>query len=304
MNISKNSKENESLIIKSKTLKNSIKLKPSLNTKFFSIATHASTCTFTNQANMESKRYRKTISYLRSPSFVDLVNQTNLVDNKVIKFNKNYLINLIKIKMKKNKSKLPTIQTLSTFSPNTEVNFRTFSIDFNNMKKTNNYQFHQTFNNSTRNKNKKKINELYKKIYSKKNNLKNVYVNQFMISNNKKKDDKETLNMSIKPKMMNNINPNLMKSQKKFMKYHGFNKRNKFSFKLNMYGKKKDKYPNVDNIQILQLFLKKKLKIINKQMDDVKDQCETAKNNLIHVYDSFNEQIQKNIGDVYDNDQV
>ena len=129
MNISKNSKENESLIIKSKTLKNSIKLKPSLNTKFFSIATHAST--FTNQANMESKRYRKTISYLRSPSFVDLVNQTNLVDNKVIKFNKNYLINLIKIKMKKNKSKLPTIQTLSTFSPNTEVNFRTFSIDFN-----------------------------------------------------------------------------------------------------------------------------------------------------------------------------
>ena len=39
-------------------------------------------------------------------------------------------------------------------------------------------------------------------------------------------------------------------------------------------------------------------------MDDVKDQCETAKNNLIHVYDSFNEQIQKNIGDVYDNDQV
>ena len=62
---------------------------------------------------------------------------------------------------------------------------------------------------------------------------------------------------------------------------------------------KKDKYPNVDSTQIMQLFLNKKLKIIKKDMKVVRTQFETAKNNLVSVYNSFNEQIQKHIDDVY-----
>ena len=86
------------------------------------------------------------------------------------------------------------------------------------------------------------------------------------------------------------------------MKYHGFNKRRKFNYKLNFYDIKKDKYPNVDNIQIWQLFLKKKLKILNKDVTKVKDECDIAKDNLLSVYDSFNIQAQKNIEETYRND--
>ena len=49
----------------------------------------------------------------------------------------------------------------------------------------------------------------------------------------------------------------------------------------------------------MQLFLNKKLKIIKKDMKVVRTQFETAKNNLVSVYNSFNEQIQKDIDDVY-----
>lgn len=297
MNSSLSSKDNESLTIKSNSLRQQLKINQNLNKNFLSIATYTNTDTFTNKPKYDISQYRKTISYLRTPYIVDLMKQSNLTEHKVMRFNKNYLVNLIKIKMEKNKSKLPNIKTLSTFSPKTGTNFRTFSIDFNN-RKNDTYKLHQTFNDSIRNRNKEKINELYKKIYNNKNHLKNVYVNQFM-NNDKNGDEKELINISIKPKINNNSNKNFIISQKKFMKYHGFNKRKKINVKSIIFDKKKDKYQNIGNIRIWQLFLKKKLKILNKNVKIAKDEFELAKNNLISVYDSFNQKIQKNIEDVY-----
>ena len=115
--------------------------------------------------------------------------------------------------------------------------------------------------------------------------MKRVYVNHFINNNKKTKEKKESLNVKIKPKLLNNINQNFITSEKKFMKYHGFNKRKKFNYNLNSLNKIRDKYPNMDNIKILQFFLKKKLKIINKDMDVVKNECEIAKNDLVSVYD-------------------
>lgn len=305
MNTSQNSKENESLTIPSKTLRSKFMMKPKLNTNFFSIAT--CTNTLREKPKYENLKYRKTISYLRSPSFVDLVKQTNLAENKTIKFEKNYLINLIKMRLKKDKSKLPTIQGFKNLSPKTDINFRTFSIDLNN-KKNDIFQLQRTFNFSNRKKDKEKMDELYKKVYNNhKNNLKSVYVNQFINSNannNKSRvGEKEAINVNIKHKIENNINHNLIVSQKRFMKYHGFNKRNKFAYKIKLYDKKKDKYQNVNNVQIWQLFLRKKLKILNKDVSIVKDECDLAKNNLISAYEYFNKQAQKNIEEMYRNEE-
>ena len=306
MNSSQISKETESLTITSKTLRPKIMIKPKLNANFFSIAT----CTNTSKdkPKYENLKYRKTISYLRSPSFVDLVKQTNLAENKTIKFEKNYVINLIKMRLKKDKTKLPTIQGFKTISPKTDINFRTFSIELND-KNNYRYQFQKTFNFSNRKKNKEKIDELYKKVYNnhKNNNLKSVYVKQFIngnINNNKSiPEGKETINVKTKQMIDNDINHNFIVSKKRFMKYHGFNKRNKFIYKIKLYDKKKDKYQNINNIQIWQLFLKKKLKILNKDVSIVKDECDIAKKDLISVYDGFNKEIQKNIDEAYRNEE-
>ena len=88
------------------------------------------------------------------------------------------------------------------------------------------------------------------------------------------------------------------------MKYHGFNKRNKYKFNMNSYDKIKDKYYNVNSIKIIQLFLKKKLNIISKDVKTARNDCEIAKNDLISVYDSFNSQIQKKIDDVYSREDL
>ena len=106
-------------------------------------------------------------------------------------------------------------------------------------------------NNTTNNSNKEKLNKLYKKIYEEKNNLKHIYVSQ--IINKNKSEKNESVSVKIKPKIINDINRNFITSEKRFMKYHGFNKRNKFIYKIKLYDKKKDKYQNINNIQIWQL---------------------------------------------------
>ena len=298
MNSSTISKENETFSITSNSL-NKYKIKPRTNINFLSVTTHTNTLQNKKYKNIDNLKYRKTISYIRSSSIIDLMDQSNLSEKRKIPINKNYFINYLKMKMKKNKSKLPTIQTIKTFTKNIDYNLRTFSIDVNNL--TNLNVFHKTFNYQRRDNNKEKINELYKKIYENKSNLKLVYVNQFINTNKKIKEKNDSLNIKIKPKLISDINHNFITSEKKFMKYHGFNKRKKFNCNLNSFNKIRDKYPNMDNIKVLQFFLKKKLKIINKDMNVVKNKCEIAKNNLVSVYDVFNDQIQKDIDDIYGN---
>ena len=300
MNSSRISKENETFTITANSLLSKNRVKPRTNINFLSVATHTNTFhSYKKFQKTDNLKYRKTISYSKSSSIVDLMEQSNLSEKRKIPINKNYFINYIKMKLKNNKTKLPTIQTIKSFSQNTDYNLRTFSIDINNLSNYN--SFHKTFNYETRKSNKEKINELYKKIYENKSNLKRVYVNHFINNNKKTKEKKESLNVKIKPKLLNNINQNFITSEKKFMKYHGFNKRKKFNYNLNSLNKIRDKYPNMDNIKILQFFLKKKLKIINKDMDVVKNECEIAKNDLVSVYDFFNAQVQKGIDEVYGN---
>ena len=307
MNSSQPSKENRTLAITSSPFKSKLKNKLKTNNNFYSITTNSNS--FRDKSKLENTNtninYRKTISYLNTPSIidVDLVKQLKLSDKRILKFDKNYLVNLIKMRIKKDK--LPSIMALKTFSPKSDFHYRAFSIDLSKIKLNGRYDFHKTLNFSPKNKDKEKINELYRKVYeNNSNNLKSVYVNQFINSNKKIKFEKkeETISVNIKPKILNSINQNFENSQRRFMKYHGFNKRRKFNYKLNFYDIKKDKYPNVDNIQIWQLFLKKKLKILNKDVTKVKDECDIAKDNLLSVYDSFNIQAQKNIEETYSND--
>ena len=179
---------------------------------------------------------------------------------------------------------------------------KAFSINVSNIKTFHSYQFPNFLNNTTNNSNKEKLNKLYKKIYEEKNNLKHIYVSQ--IINKNKSEKNESVSIKIKPKIINDINRNFITSEKRFMKYHGFNKRNKYKFNMNSYDKIKDKYYNVNSIKIIQLFLKKKLNIISKDVKTARNDCEIAKNDLISVYDSFNSQIQKKIDDVYSREDL
>jgi len=302
MNSSKISKETENLTITNNSNIYKDKIKPKSNLNFLSVETHTNTfhSNFNNK-NFDDINYRKTISYLR-PYSIDLMKQSNLEDDKKIAINKNYFINLIKMRLKNKKTKLPTIQMLKTFSPKINKNFKAFSINVSNIKTFHSYQFPNFLNNTTNNSNKEKLNKLYKKIYEEKNNLKHIYVSQ--IINKNKSEKNESVNIKIKPKIINDINRNFITSEKRFMKYHGFNKRNKYKFNMNSYDKIKDKYYNVNSIKIIQLFLKKKLNIISKDVKTARNDYEIAKNDLISVYDSFNSQIQKKIDDVYSREDL
>ena len=222
MNSSKISKETENLTITNNSNIYKDKIKPKSNLNFLSVETH--TNTFHSNFNIkifDDINYRKTISYLR-PYSIDLMKQSNLEDDKKIAINKNYFINLIKMRLKNKKTKLPTIQMLKTFSPKINKNFKAFSINVSNIKTFHSYQFPNFLNNTTNNSNKEKLNKLYKKIYEEKNNLKHIYVSQ--IINKNKSEKNESVNIKIKPKIINDINRNFITSEKRFMKYHGFNK--------------------------------------------------------------------------------
>lgn len=303
MNSPNISKVNESLTISSTSRLNKNRIKPISNFNYLSTGTF--TKKFyqkTNKNNNNDIKYRKTIDiFCNTSSSVDLIKQSNLSKNDTIPMNKNYLINLVKMRIKKYNQNLPKLQTFKTFATNFHY-LKTTSYDFGKNYTSN--KFHTMSNNFTRKSNKEKVNEIYKKIYDNKNNanIKQMYVNQLMNKKKNNLDKNETKNLNIKQNFLKDNNYNFIKSEKRFMKYHGFNKRRKFNYKLNFYDIKKDKYPNVDNIQIWQLFLKKKLKILNKDVTKAKDECDIAKDNLLSVYDSFNIQAQKNIEETYRND--
>ena len=111
--------------------------------------------------------------------------------------------------------------------------------------------------------------------------------------------EKENSKFIIKPRMIKDDDRNFIISQKKFMRYHGAYKNKKFNHNFLSYDFKRDKYPNEDSTTIKQLFLKKKLKIMNNDMNIVKEKCKEEKNNLIHLFDTFNQKIQNDIDEVY-----
>ena len=302
MNSPNISKVNESLTISSTSRLNKNRIKPISNFNYLSTGTF--TKKFyqkTNKNNNNDIKYRKTIDiFCNTSSSVDLIKQSNLSKNDTIPMNKNYLINLVKMRIKKYNQNLPKLETFKTFATNFHY-LKTTSYDFGKNYTSN--KFHTMSNNLKRKNNKEKVNEIYKKIYENKNNanIKQMYVNQLMNKKKNNLDKNETKNLNIKQNFLKDNNYNFIKSEKRFMKYHGFNKRKKFKFKLDLFDIKKDKYPNKDSAQIMQLFLNNKLKILNKDMQIVKIKFETAKNNLVSVYKSFNERIQNDIDEVYNN---
>ena len=160
MNSSKISKETENLTITNNSNIYKDKIKPKSNLNFLSVETHTNTfhSNFNNK-NFDDINYRKTISYLR-PYSIDLMKQSNLEDDKKIAINKNYFINLIKMRLKNKKTKLPTIQMLKTFFPKINKNIKAFSINVSNIKTFHSYQFPNFLNNTTNNSNKEKLNQL------------------------------------------------------------------------------------------------------------------------------------------------
>lgn len=302
MNSPNISKVNESLTISSTSRLNKNRIKPISNFNYLSTGTF--TKKFyqkTNKNNNNDIKYRKTIDiFCNTSSSVDLIKQSNLSKNDTIPMNKNYLINLVKMRIKKYNQNLPKLETFKTFATNFHY-LKTTSYDFGKNYTSN--KFHSMSNNFTRKSNKEKVNEIYKKIYDNKNNanIKQMYVNQLMNKKKNNSDKNESKNLNIKQNFLKDNNYNFIKSEKRFMKYHGFNKRKKFKFNLDLFDIKKDKYPNKDSAQIMQLFLNNKLKILNKDMQIVKIKFETAKNNLVSVYKSFNERIQNDIDEVYNN---
>ena len=302
MNSPNISKVNESLTISSTSRLNKNRIKPISNFNYLSTGTF--TKKFyqkTNKNNNNDIKYRKTIDiFCNTSSSVDLIKQSNLSKNDTIPMNKNYLINLVKMRIKKYNQNLPKLETFKTFATNFHY-LKTTSYDFGKNYTSN--KFHTMSNNFTRKSNKEKVNEIYKKIYDNKNNanIKQMYVNQLMNKNKNNIDKKEAMTLNIKTNIVKDNNYNFIKSEKRFMKYHGFNKRKKLKFNLDLFDIKKDKYPNKDSAQIMQLFLNNKLKLLNKDMKVVKNNFETAKNNLISVYKSFNERLENDINEVYYN---
>ena len=298
MNSSNISKLTESLTITSSSHLNKNRIKPVSKLNFLSAATYTKSF-FKKPYKHDNLKYRQTIdNFLNSSSNVDLMKQSHLSQNEKIPINKNYLVNLVKMRIKKNNHHFPKIETFKTFSPNYHY-IKTFSFDFRKYNTSN--QFHTMTNNTTKKSNKEKVKEIYKKIYDDNNStkLKQVYVNHLMNKDKISGEKNEDTNVNIRPKLINNINYNFINSEKRFMKYHGFNKRKKFKYNLELFDIKKDKYPNKSSAEVMQLFLNNKLKILNKDMKIAKSQFETAKNNLVSVYYSFNQRIQSDIDEAY-----
>ena len=93
MNSSQASKENRTLAITSSPFKSKLKNKLKTNNNFYSITTNSNS--FRDKSKLENTNtninYRKTISYLNTPSIidVDLVKQLKLSDKRILKFDKN-----------------------------------------------------------------------------------------------------------------------------------------------------------------------------------------------------------------------
>jgi hypothetical protein len=251
--------------------------------------------------------------YISSASsfFVDLLRQTQFKKENRISYEKNYYINLLKIKLKKKPEILPKLKTLSSTN--------TFPISIDNINSLTNINFLKNFEKnmktfSYRNINNKRKNALYKRIIDgQPTNLKSVYVHKILSSNNEsgaKEGDKQYYNninepeyqpsIIIQTKTMNN-DYNLNKSKMKFMIYHGKNK----AIKNISNSVEKDivrKYEGINNTRIKQLFLKKKLIKVCNKMKSVQKDVDNTKNKLNNLFTTLHKDIQFNLDEEYSKD--
>ena len=251
--------------------------------------------------------------YINSASslFVDLLKQTHLKKENHVLYEKNYYINLLKIKLKKKPEILPKLKTLSST--------KTFPISIDNINSLTNINYlknsdknMKTF--SYRSINNQKKNALYKRILDgKPTNLKSVYIHKLLSSNNYsgvKEEDRQYYNniddpeyqpsIIIQTKTMNN-DYNLNKSKMKFMKYHGKNK----SIKNIRNSVEKDivhKYEGINNARIKQLFLKNKLIKVCNKMRSVQKDVDSTKNKLNTLFTTLHKDIQFNLDEEYSKD--
>jgi len=248
-----------------------------------------------------------------SSLYVDLLKQTHFKKENRMLYEKNYYINLLKIKLKKKPEILPKLKTLSST--------KTFPISIDNINSLTNINFlknseknMKTF--SYRNINNQKKNALYKRIIDgKPTNLKSVYVHKLLSSNNdpgmKEGDRQYNSNNNIEEseyhpsiiiqtKTMNN-DYNLNKSKMKFMIYHGKNK----AVKNISNSVEKDivrKYEGISNTRIKQLFLKNKLIKVCNKMRSVQKDVDNTKNKLNDLFTTLHKDIQFNLDEEYSKD--
>ena len=251
--------------------------------------------------------------YINSSSslFVDLLKQTHFKKENRILYEKNYYINLLKMKLKKKPEILPKLKKLSST--------KTFPISIDNINSLTNINFlknsiknMKTF--SYRNINNQKKNALYKRIIEgQPTNLKSVYVHKLLSSNNDpgaKEGERQYNNnfeeseyqpsITIQTKTMNN-DYNLNKSRMKFMIYHGKNK----AVKNISNSVEKDivrKYKGFNNTRIKQLFLKNKLIKVCNKMKSVQKDFDNTKNKLNNLFTSLHKDIQFNLDEEYSKD--
>ena len=251
--------------------------------------------------------------YINSASslFVDLLKQTHFKKENHILYEKNYYINLLKIKIKKKPEILPKLKTLSST--------KTFPLSIDNINSLTNINFLKNSEKNMKpfrylNINNQKKNALYKRILDgKPTNLKSVYVHKLLSSSNYsgiKEGDRQYYNniddpeyqpsIIIQTKTMNN-DYNLNKSKMKFMKYHGKN----ISIKNINNSVKEDivyKYEGINNTRIKQLFLENKLiKVFNK-MKSVQKDVDSTKNKLNNLFTTLHKDIQFNLKEEYSKD--
>ena len=248
-----------------------------------------------------------------SSLYVDLLKQTHFKKENRILYEKNYYINLLKIKLKKKPEILPKLKTLSST--------KTFPISIDNINSLTNINFLKNSEKnmkafSYRNINNQKKNALYKRIIDgKPTNLKSVYVHKLLSSNNdpgmKEGDRQYNSNNNIEEseyqpsiiiqtKTMNN-DYNLNKSKMKFMIYHGKNK----AIKNISNSVEKDivrKYEGINNTRIKQLFLKNKLIKVCNKMRSVQKDVDNTKNKLNDLFINLHKDIQINMDEVYSKD--
>ena len=265
--------------------------------------------------NNQIKKSKIKNPFINSASslFVDLLKQTHFKKENRILYEKNYYINLLKIKLKKKPEILPKLKTLSST--------KTFPISIDNINSLTNINFLKnseknlkTF--SYRNINNQKKNVLYKRIIDgKPTNLKSVYVHKLLSSNNDpgmKEGDRQynsnnnieeseyQPNIIIQTKTMNN-DYNLNKSKMKFMIYHGKNK----AIKNISNSVEKDivrKYEGINKTRIKQLFLKNKLIKVCNKMRSVQKDVDNTKNKLNDLFTNLHKDIQINMDEEYSKD--
>ena len=243
-------------------------------------------------------------------SLVDLMKQSKLKKDKKLLFDKNYFLNLIKIKLKKKlkNNNFPPIKTLSSLKSLLSINYNTMNTMTNiNSNKKNNYlkdKYIKTF--SYDNIKQNKIN-IYKNVFnSNPKNLKKVAVNKFINKKNNacfktENNFKKIENFKVKNKI-GEINYNLNLSKIRFMNFHGYNKKNKNNEKNFMYNLLlQRKFEGFDNKKIRQFFIKKKLNIVNTKMKSAQKNVEETKNRIKDFFNFLNKDIQNNLEEDYKN---